>query len=274
MKVRIISWNIWDIPFWFSVRRHERIHQIGHFLREHQADIIALQESFDIKHRDLILKDLGEEYFITEGYDRSRRVFLFKKFDLTGGLVIYSRYPIIASSFEPFGRKLRYGLVERVGRKGFLKSVIKVNSVSLLVINTHLFTGNHIIAEMFRQRQISNILDKLERLRGEIPVFLMGDLNADFEQETKAEALLLRSGFKDSAKILNKNISNLTTYNKDNKYTHVWFNDTNKDQRLDYILVRDLEKFNIRLTNFEVIKQSSKNLLSDHDPVMVDIEVE
>ncbi len=273
MRVKILTWNIWDMPFWFSVDRHKRIERMGKYLKSLDIDIIALQESFDISHRDLILKDLGDEYYITEGYDRSRRVFFLKKFDLTGGLVVYSRFPIITSNFEPFGRRLRYGVVEKVGRKGFMKTAIKINSTPVLIINTHLFTGQNVVGEILRQRQISNILDKIERLKGEIPTFLMGDLNANFEQETRSEALLLRSGFQDPAKILDKNPTDLTTYNQVNKYTKMWYNNNQQDKRCDYILVRDCSDFGISIVDYKVIKQNGDVLLSDHDPVILELDV-
>jgi len=105
MQLKLVTLNIWDIPFWFSLDREERIRRLGQCLDRISPDLICLQESFDVKHRHQIHEGLGRDKFnIIEEYDRTRRILLFKRLDLTGGLITFSRLPIISSRFIPFRR--------------------------------------------------------------------------------------------------------------------------------------------------------------------------
>ena len=53
-QLRIVSFNIWDLPYWFVKNRKPRILQIAEYLQRLDAEIICLQESFDIHHRRLL----------------------------------------------------------------------------------------------------------------------------------------------------------------------------------------------------------------------------
>jgi endonuclease/exonuclease/phosphatase family metal-dependent hydrolase len=142
MQIKVLTLNIWDIPFWFSTKRRERMRHLGPYLKEINPDIICLQEAFDVKHRELIHEALGKKnYHIVEEYDETRRVLLFKRFDLTGGLIIFSKFPIKENSFSHFRRPLRIAFSERVGRKGFLQALLETPMGPLLVVNTHLHSG-------------------------------------------------------------------------------------------------------------------------------------
>jgi endonuclease/exonuclease/phosphatase family metal-dependent hydrolase len=54
-QLKIVSFNIWDLPYWFVKNRRQRILQIAEYLQRLDAEIICLQESFDVHHRRLFL---------------------------------------------------------------------------------------------------------------------------------------------------------------------------------------------------------------------------
>src|SRR5215470_4044651 len=96
----MVSFNIWDVPYWFVKNRQQRILQIAAYLQELDADIVCLQESFDVHHRRALYERLGcERYYASGGFEATRQAPL-AVFDTTGGLVIFSKFPIIQDTFR------------------------------------------------------------------------------------------------------------------------------------------------------------------------------
>src|SRR5438132_12796636 len=60
-QLKIVSFNIWDLPYWFVKNWRQRILQIAEYLQRLDADIVCLQESFDVHHRRLLYEHLGLE---------------------------------------------------------------------------------------------------------------------------------------------------------------------------------------------------------------------
>src|SRR5215475_8773830 len=101
-QLKIVSFNIWDLPYWFVKNREQRILQIAEYLPKLDAEIVCLQESFDVRHRRLLYESLGsDKYYASGGFEATRRAPL-TLFDTTGGLVIFSKFPIIHNKFIPF----------------------------------------------------------------------------------------------------------------------------------------------------------------------------
>src|SRR5262245_7615675 len=101
-QLKIVSFNIWDLPYWFVKNRNQRILQIAEYLQRLDAEIICLQESFDVHHRRLLYEHLGlDKYYASGGFEETRKVPL-ALFDTTGGLVIFSKFPIIQHKFISF----------------------------------------------------------------------------------------------------------------------------------------------------------------------------
>jgi hypothetical protein len=101
-QLKIVSFNIWDLPYWFVKNRKQRILQIAAYLQRLDAEIVCLQESFDVYHRKLLYESLGsDKYYASGGFETTRKAPL-ASFDTTGGLVIFSKFPIIQDKFVPF----------------------------------------------------------------------------------------------------------------------------------------------------------------------------
>jgi mRNA deadenylase 3'-5' endonuclease subunit Ccr4 len=103
-QLKIVSFNIWDLPYWFVKNREQRILQIAEYLRKLDAEIVCLQESFDVRHRRFLYESLGsDKYYASDGFETTRKAPL-ALFDTTGGLVIFSKFPIIQNKFIPFNQ--------------------------------------------------------------------------------------------------------------------------------------------------------------------------
>src|SRR5919197_5354239 len=66
-QLKIVSFNIWDLPYWFVENRQQRILQIAAYLQKLDAEIVCLQESFDVSHRRLLYESLGPDKYYASG---------------------------------------------------------------------------------------------------------------------------------------------------------------------------------------------------------------
>lgn len=270
MDISILTFNIWDAPFWVSLKRHTRMRQLGVYLRTHNPDIICLQESFDVKHREEINNVIGKrKYYATNHPPYTRRVF-FQSFDFTGGLVIFSKFPIIQSSFVPFKSVILMGLIEYVMKKGFLEVVVKTPEGPMRVITTHLYSFAGAYASSRRMQQLSQIIKHVETENNKmpaIPTILTGDLNEDKITIKKPFAELLnKAEFIDSSTATHQIAQ--PTYRPENQWTNTRFNRTTAPLRLDYILLNNLKSLGLNPISNHVLRQPTPPI-SDHDPVIV-----
>ncbi len=271
MSIKILSFNIWDIPFWFSVKREERIRRLGAYLKELDPEIICLQESFDVKHRSLLHEHLGKNtYRVIEEYIKSRRVLLFKRFDLTGGLVIFSKLPILKSKFVPFRRFVDMMFAEYIGRKGILEVLVQTWKGPLLIMNTHLHGGGLSLDRNIRLKQLRQLLQAAKAFKNK-PTVIAGDFNEnDMFKENGLAHLIRKGGFKDAGQYSKEEAKPTVRFG--NRYaSKTWFNRSSNSKRLDYILVNNLETFGWGVADYRVLEQPV-NPISDHDPVMVVLE--
>src|SRR5215470_12591865 len=74
-QLKIVSFNIWDLPYWFVKNRHQRMLHIADFLQTLDAEIVCLQESFDVHHRRFLYERLGcDRYYVSGGFEETRKV--------------------------------------------------------------------------------------------------------------------------------------------------------------------------------------------------------
>jgi endonuclease/exonuclease/phosphatase family metal-dependent hydrolase len=66
-QLKIVSFNIWDLPYWFVKNREQRMLQISEYLRKLDAEIVCLQESFDVRHRRFLYESLGSDKYYASG---------------------------------------------------------------------------------------------------------------------------------------------------------------------------------------------------------------
>src|SRR5215470_20212372 len=191
-QLKIVSFNIWDLPYWFVKNRRQRILQIAEYLRRLDAEIVGLQESFDVHHRRLLYEHLGlERYYTSGGFEETRKVPL-AVFDTTGGLVIFSKFPIIQHKFIPFNH-FTPSLVERIGRKGVLEATIETPYGVMQVFNIHLHMGRSFFAHHIRVKQLKSVLEYM-KVQQYMSIILAGDFNENTLMEQKKFVTMLQSG--------------------------------------------------------------------------------
>jgi endonuclease/exonuclease/phosphatase family metal-dependent hydrolase len=265
-QLKIVSFNIWDLPYWFVKNRRQRILQIAEYLQSLDAEIVCLQESFDVHHRRLLYEHLGlDRYCASGGFEETRKV-PFALFDTTGGLVIFSKFPIMQYKFIPFNQ-FTPSLAERIGRKGVLEATIETPYGVIQVFNIHLHMGGNFLARSIRVKQLKSVLEHITVQRHG-PVILAGDFNENVITEQKKFVTMLQSiGLKHS--LYFEQYEFMPSYRINNPFVHNWLNREKYSRRLDYILVSLTEDFDLKVVQYEPIYLIPP--LSDHDPVFLSL---
>ena len=134
--LKIITFNIWDLPLWFNKERKARVAKVADYLKATGADIICLQETWDRENQGLLRERMNPEYFCAFGEKRSKKYWLKSFSNFCGGMMIFSRFPISEEFFAPF---FRYSSpCEMFGHKGFLEAVVETPWGKMRVVDTHL----------------------------------------------------------------------------------------------------------------------------------------
>ena len=227
---------------------------------------MCLQESFDVQHRRLLYERLGmERYYASGGFDETRKV-PFAVFDTTGGLVIFSKFPILQYRFTPF-HHFTPSVVERIGRKGVLEATIETPHGIMQVFNIHLHVGNHFFAHNLRAKQLKSVLERM-KIQSHLPSILAGDFNENALMEQKKFATMLQSrGLVHS--LYFEPYEFMPSYRIKNPLVNTWINRAKYSRRLDYILVNLTENFYLKVMQYEPIYLTPP--LSDHDPVFLSL---
>lgn len=256
--ITIVSLNIWDLPFWFVKDRSKRIVHIAAYLNDLDADIICLQESFDPHHRKKLhaLFDAHQHTDIEHAY----RNFFFVSLDTTGGLITFSKFPILATSFHRFGRSF-FSPIEFFSGKGMLVTYIQTPHGVLRVANFHLHKKGFLFDEAVRLQQMKFMLAGLQDHI--MPTVLAGDCNEhDILNNKKFSTLFDAYGFiHPHADILHP------SYRWDNPYVNTWINAISQSKRIDYMMHNDLSPLQLQPEQYSVLYP--ENPLSDHDPIML-----
>src|SRR5262245_26042221 len=264
--LKIVSFNIWDLPYWFVKNRRQRILQIADYLQRLDAEIICLQESFDVHHRRLLYEHLGlERYYTSGGFEETRKVPL-AVFDTTGGLVIFSKFPIIQYKFMPFNH-FTHSLVERIGRKGVLEATIETPYGTMQVFNIHLHMGKNFFARSTRVKQLKSVIKRI-KLHRYLPIILAGDFNENALMEQKKFLNILQSRGLIHSEYFGQ-YESMPSYRIKNPFTNNWLNRSKYSCRFDYILVSLTEDFYLKVVQYEPMYLTPP--LSDHDPVFLSL---
>jgi exonuclease III len=247
--LKIISYNISALPKWFNLNGNplKRIEEIIDLLIKNDADVICLQEVFDIKIKNRIAQELLKYDF---HYKPSNSMFC-----LSSGLMILSKYRIISKGFEAYNN---YSGEDSLTEKGILYITIKINNTVYTILNTHL-NANAIFSlyrrcVRTREKQMHQLLEFIKnRDANRDNIILCGDFNIDLYD--------YQNMFNKLNNIYKFNISSINFINNTKLIT---FSKSNK--QLDYIFYFYNTPKHISF-NYELIKSD----LSDHYPIILNL---
>jgi endonuclease/exonuclease/phosphatase family metal-dependent hydrolase len=265
VELKILSFNIWDLPLFFVKNRKARIKGTAEYLKKLDADIICLQESFDTKHRFYLRDQLTDSYYMAGDTEETKRLLFWKFLDMSGGLVIFSKFPILSSEFVSYSRVFNSAVGEVLARKGFLEAIIKTTKGKVRILNTHLHEETQLFDRSVRLSQLAKLFGLLKQ--DNLPTILTGDFNEEaLMHQEKFSALFDSRGFKHPIRAVRPS-DVAPTYRPGNPYVDNWVNRTSFPKRFDYILIKNMEKLGLETTRYE--PQIITPPLSDHDPVLL-----
>lgn len=259
--MKIISFNVWDLPLFFVRNRKSRFEGLLKYLEKSDADIVCLQEAFDVDHRERLIERFKDKYNHIGDAD-SRKILFTKVFDKTGGLMILSKFPVKFKRFVPYSRIFNFAVGEIFARKGFLEAILETPTGDLRVINTHLHEETPFFDRSVRLSQLRKIFNEIEDK--DLPTVLMGDLNQHsiVHQKDFAECF-------DSFGLHHplRHEPHLPTYRPENIYVDSWINRTKIPKRFDYIMVKSLNSLGLEAEHYR--PEHLEVELSDHDPLVL-----
>ena len=178
MLIRLLSLNIWDLPFPFpGSNRGERRRALLSELRRLDPDIVLLQEAFRIDLREEIWEALPSHYADARAVQRGGMV-PFLPQDISGGLLTLSRWPVPSTQMTRWRHVRPAKLDERLARKGALWTEIETPAGVLLVCNVHTHAGRTPADARARVAQVGELLAE-EGAMHTGAIIVAGDLNID-----------------------------------------------------------------------------------------------
>lgn len=164
LSLKLVTYNIWGLPWWLNGARPSRYTQIAHELERLDPDIILLQEAWTAKARSSAPRD--GRWLIARGAGQH---LIFQQ----NGLVTLSRFPIIGGAFYPFSHA---AFPDALVRKGVLKVTLSMPEGQMLnVWNAHLQDAGR---SDVRRTQIKELIARVKEAEdGQIADLVGGDFN-------------------------------------------------------------------------------------------------
>ncbi len=165
LSLRLVTYNIWGLPWCLNGARPSRYAQIAHELERLDPDIILLQEAWTAKARKSAPRD--GRWLIARGAGQH---LIFQQ----NGLVTLSRFPIIGGAFYPFSHAT---FPDALVRKGVLKTTLRLPGGHVLnVWNVHLQDAGQVGV---RRLQIDQLIARVHEAEdGQIADLVGGDFNS------------------------------------------------------------------------------------------------
>ncbi len=238
LTFRLVSINIWDLPIPLpGIRRRLRRRRLLRALPSLDPDILLVQEAFIPRFRHRIARVLPDHY-VDPLCDTTRRHGLLRM-DATGGLVTFSRWPILRAEFQPTRSFPGMKPDERVGRKGCLWVELDTPAGHLTVGNVHCYAGPLAIHARVRAVQARQLAARAASIHG--PVLVAGDFNMATEHEVAEREIngfdvLRGAGFREVADGRSEGIATMAP--STNKFARYMPWHRHADRRLTQVFCR------------------------------------
>ncbi|MCB0332717.1 MAG: endonuclease/exonuclease/phosphatase family protein [Bdellovibrionales bacterium] len=161
---KCVSLNAWGKPDYITGMAPSRFEEVARFLEQEEVDVVALQEVWFERSREIFLH--------LRGVDVAESPFRDSLF-LKSGLVTVSRFPIRESLSYRFTAESG---IQALAEKGALFSALELpGNETLHVWNIHLQSGNE--SAHIREKQVEELCEWIEAKDDGSPLLVMGDFN-------------------------------------------------------------------------------------------------
>lgn len=269
MRLRVLSFNVWAIPWPVGRRVGERMRAIGAALPELGLDVAALQEVWREDARGALIEAGRAAGLVHVWHNPEARS--------GGGLLVLSRHPIASARFEDFdlgGLPQRITELDYYGGKGFVELALATPAGEIALVDTHLQAGyGPRRDDEYVGHRMGQVLELSERLRAQRrPLIAAGDFNFQDMYEEYA-ALVGIAGLRDAAAELDRRQDTVVRRNTYRAYR------TGSDERIDFLFLRDGAEDSVaavdvrRVFDAPVAIDGRPASYSDHAGVMGDFEI-
>ncbi len=277
-NLNVVTFNTWGLPVKLpGMDQTRRFESIPDSLLALGADVICLQETFSKRLRIKIMEKIPLHFMHESDYSCQRRQAGMLQIDCFGGLMTWSKHPIIYEEFFSFPIFNDMNWVEQSGRKGVLITTIEANGHPVNIVNTHLYAGFTSIGESIRLKQIHFIDSILQDhiYYHEYPTVFVGDFNTPHpevsvycEKQENSEIypfIIHKMKFIDTCPKMD-----------DDAYTYdplcnPYAKQKEPRSRIDYIFTKSGKEFDIQLQKQKGVFKEFK--LSDHFGWMVELTI-
>lgn len=286
LSLRVVSFNAWALPVTIpSQDKRRRLKRLPEALAALDADVIVLQELFDVRGRRRLLRELCPPYLTTPDALETRRILGLVPADTNGGLLILSRFPIKHSRFVPHSLGPGTKVDERLGRKGALIAQLDTPVGELTVFAVHLYAGTKPKDTRIRTAQLAPLLEALNAEAAANPVLLAGDINTSptagypdppgrGNRCSPEYAALAEAGFVDPLPPNPTPVELTATWVPSlNRYAGLPYQETKTDERYDYVMVRGGESRVWNVRGARTVLDGAGEHLSDHVGVLVELDL-
>jgi endonuclease/exonuclease/phosphatase family metal-dependent hydrolase len=285
-SLRAVTYNAWALPVTIpSQHKRRRLKHLPAALAALDADLIVLQELFDVRARRRLLGELCPPFAAAPEASADRRILGLVPADTTGGLLVLSRLPVIGWRFIP--HELGHGtkVDERLGRKGAMIVHIETPAGRLTVFAVHLYAGTKPKDTRIRMAQLAPLLEILEDEAAGGPVLMAGDINTsptvDYPEPPGREnplapeyAALVGAGFVDPLPPNPTPVTRSATWVPSrNRYAALAYQETKTDERYDYLMVRPGPAHEWAVREARTVIDAPGAHLSDHVGVLVELDL-
>lgn len=284
--LKLLTFNVWGLPVWLpKIDKVKRYKSIPDSISSICADIVCLQEAFDPKLDIRIINEMKNTgYYYNNDYFCTKNLLLIFRKDCFGGLMTFSRYPILWEYYFPHLIQAEMKVDEKIGMKGFLITKIQSPWGGMIVVNIHLYSGRSNRDENIRLNQIKYLMFKLDSLSvANQPIIIQGDLNlihpgviksninnTQYNKSSVYDFLASQMSFVDTKTTIKE--EDLTYDVLNNQYAGIFYNRFEQRQKFDFCLYK--------FGNLNVISTSASTIfkfpfaISDHYGVYTQIEIE
>lgn len=270
MQLRLLSLNVWGLPWPASRIRDTRMRMIAADLPALELDAAAFQEVWTPTVREILV----------EGGRRAGLPYAWHRNELlaNSGLLVLSRWPIREVRFTRFalgGLPQRIQHADYYGGKGFVQCVLDLPVGEFELVTSHLQAGYGRVgyADEYLGHRVAQMIElALGVAVSERPLAVLGDLNAR-PQRDEMRILLDSTGLVDLALAIGRDVPTLLPYSP------YGADQEPPGKRIDYVLARSGRSLGIRpveaLRTFdtEFVLGGQRATFSDHTGVLAELDL-
>jgi len=271
MQLRLLSLNVWGLPWPVSRNPDTRMRLIGAGLADLALDAVGFQEVWTASAREVLIES-GRAAGLEYSWSRDRLLG-------SSGLLVLSRWPIRETSFTPYalgGLPQRLTHFDYYGGKGFVQCVLDLPVGEFELITSHLQAsyGRVGYADEYLGHRVAQMIElALAVATSERPLAVLGDLNARPHRD-EMSLLLGATGLTDVAVAIGRDVPTLLPYSPYGP------DEAPPGKRIDYTLARSGTQLGIRpveaMRTFdtEFPLGGKRATFSDHTGVLAELDLD